>query len=214
MFSPATCLPDNCFCEVIRPEGLMQPINAYSSLFLLVMALVILWNARGRGWFGYAYAGALAFVGLGSFWYHADLTLLTQAFDNLGMYFVILLPITLLASRRYNFSGLRIASLFIFLSSVSLAIILIYPEARRYEFIFLILILLFLEYLWSGALGIKNRAYLYFGLGIFVVSGIIWVLDITGVWCMSLSIWQGHAVWHILNGLSSYMLYLHYRKIN
>src|SRR3989338_8624496 len=87
MFSPATCLPDNCFCEVIRPEGLMQPINAYSSLFLFVMALVILWNARGRGWFGYAYAGALAFVGLGSFWYHADLTLLTQAFDNLGMYF-------------------------------------------------------------------------------------------------------------------------------
>lgn len=214
LLSPATCLPDHCFCEAIRATGIMQPSDAYSSLFLVIVGLLVLWSARRYGWFAYAYAAALALVGLGSFWYHADLTLLTQVFDNFGMYAVILVSMVALIVKRYSLSRVKAVATFVVLSGISLGIILVYHSARRYEFIVLILALLFLEYRWGSILGLTKRKNLYLALGVFVASGIIWILDIAGVWCMPWSIWQGHAVWHILNGIAAYLLYMHYRNLN
>ena len=211
--TPATCLPDLCFCEAIRHTGLMQPANAYSSLFFVIAALVVLWSARGRSWFGYAYAAALILVGLGSFWYHAELTLLTQAFDNFGMYFVVLVPIIAMIQKRYALRASGTLAGFILLCALSLPVILIYQGARRYEFIILILALLALDYQWGKKLGLEHRGYLLLALATFFISGVIWILDITGVWCMPWSLWQGHAVWHILNALAAYFLFFHYRKL-
>lgn len=212
MFSPATCLPDWCFCEAVRAIGLMQPVNAYSSLVLTAVGLFILIVGE-RGWFTYAFAAACAFVGLGSFAYHAQLTLLTQAFDNVGMYLVVLVPLTLLVSRRYALS--RRSSLVVLLSFVvaSMPVVLIYQGARRYELGILILILLGCEFVWGKRLGTQSRRDLYIALMIFAVSFVIWTMDVTKLWCAPESILQGHATWHILNATAIYFLYKHYTKL-
>jgi hypothetical protein len=40
----------------------------------------------------------------------------------------------------------------------------------------------------------------------------IWVLDITNKLCSPTSVFQGHALWHILNTASIALAYLYYRS--
>jgi hypothetical protein len=83
----ATCLTTRCFCELVRAEGIAQPANAWSSLAFVVAgvaALVLLRPAtRPERVLLPLLAVALAAVGVGSFAFHATLTLWGQFVDVL-----------------------------------------------------------------------------------------------------------------------------------
>ena len=42
----------------------------------------------------------------------------------------------------------------------------------------------------------------------------VWILDRQDVLCDPTSIFQGHALWHILNAIVLFFIYLHYRAEN
>jgi hypothetical protein len=54
----------------------------------------------------------------------------------------------------------------------------------------------------------------YYWIGGFIAIGVaflVWNLDQNGL-CYPNSIFQGHGLWHILNGLVCYFLYMFYRS--
>ena len=54
--------------------------------------------------------------------------------------------------------------------------------------------------------------YLWAAYSIMLLAGIIWVLDRTNVVCSPDSIFQGHALWHMLTAASIFFIYLYYRS--
>ncbi len=54
--------------------------------------------------------------------------------------------------------------------------------------------------------------YLWASLAILLTAGGIWILDRTSVVCNPTSMFQGHALWHILNAASIMFIYLYYRS--
>lgn len=51
-------------------------------------------------------------------------------------------------------------------------------------------------------------------LGAAAVQGVaffIWTMDTTHTWCAPESLVQGHAAWHLLGGVASYLLWRYYR---
>ena len=54
--------------------------------------------------------------------------------------------------------------------------------------------------------------YLWASFVILVLSAIIWILDRTNSVCSPESIFQGHALWHIMNAASILFIYMYYRS--
>ena len=52
-----------------------------------------------------------------------------------------------------------------------------------------------------------------FGMALYILlfSTAFWILDRQDVLCDPNSLWQGHALWHILNAVVLLFIYLHYR---
>ncbi len=94
------CREADCYCETLRDRFVAQPLAAYSSLAFVLIGLLA-WAAprwrRSPGGslltsharYAFAYGAALIALGLGSFFYHASLTLAGEWFDIVGMYLVI-----------------------------------------------------------------------------------------------------------------------------
>jgi len=155
-------------------------------------------------------------LGVTSAFYHASFSFYGQFFDNIGMFLIVLWCFS------YNFVRLtpiikRREFLFIygFLVFAAAYVNLALPEIRRYAFgvtigIFIIeqIIIDLIKKPWES--GIEY----YFFAGGFVTIAIaftIWSLDQNGL-CDPNSIFQGHGLWHILNAVVCYFLYLFYKS--
>jgi hypothetical protein len=66
---------------------------------------------------------------------------------------------------------------------------------------------------WSPArIDARRMPWFWAGLGSFAAANVIWNLSRTGgVWCDSLSLVQGHAVWHLLSAVSVGCFYRYLR---
>jgi hypothetical protein len=113
-WKPATCLPNNCFCEVQRDGFIRQPSNTYSDLAYVLVGLLVLAIAQSdwtRGehrnlmqtqrTYPILFGIAVIAIGVGSFFYHASLAFVGQWFDLMGMY--LFASFALL----YNYARLR-----------------------------------------------------------------------------------------------------------
>lgn len=221
-WKPATCMPDMCFCEAIRAGSIAQPANTWSSLGFVLVGLLILSRRfhQTKQTSGFSpthtlvYSLATIFTGLGSTFYHASLTFVGQFFDVMGMYllggFILL----------YNLARVRLLSArafvlaYVALNFVLAVLLITVPELRRYLFAALILVAL----VWAyhprrPASNLTQRKYLAWAVLTLVLAFVIFLLDLTKVFCSPNSWLQGHALWHLGGALSAGLLYKHYHAI-
>ena len=87
----------------------------------------------------------------------------------------------------------------------------------RFYFFFLIAVAFFLEVYARRVCYMRAQQgrlfYFFAAAGTFALAFGIWLLDILRIVCYPDSLFQGHALWHILDGLAAYFLYLYYLPI-
>jgi hypothetical protein len=212
---PATCLPDDCFCEGLRDSLIRQPANTWSSLAFVAAALWVASRLSRRKRSGEAvlapaeaalFLGALVLVGLGSAFYHASLTFVGQVFDVSGMYFVATFILLHRLGPRWNLSPVWSVSGFVLLNAALMAAQVTTPGARRIVFGVLLVVALIVE--WQGSRA--GRAWLASGAGLMVLAFAIWIVDRRRLLCDPGSPVQGHAAWHLLGALAAACLYRSY----
>ena len=212
---PATCLPDDCFCEGLRDALIRQPANTWSSLGFVVVALWIAARlARGHssdrtalaGAESGLFAGALVLVGLGSAFYHASLTFVGQVFDVSGMYLVATFILLHRLAPRWNLPPVLSVLGFVLVNGILMTAQVTTPSLRRIVFGLLLTSALAVEWRASRA----GRAWLAAGAGLMALAFAIWIVDRQRLACDPASLVQGHAAWHLLGALASACLYRSY----
>ncbi|MEE9434509.1 MAG: ceramidase domain-containing protein [Sphingorhabdus sp.] len=221
IYAPASCTATRCFCELPRSGSLIvQPANSWSSLGFTFAGFLMILNARGRGWASafppsaaYVYGASAIFVGLGSVLLHATLTLWGQFFDVVGMYLVSAFMAVAALTKWQRLPGRTAVVLYLALCVILISLLIGIPEVRRWLFAVVLVTAIILELGFARPLrrGIRPRLYLY-GMATNAVAFTIWNLDQNGQLCAPESLFQGHAVWHILGAVALWFSYLYYRS--
>lgn len=212
---PATCLPDRCFCEAIHAGIIRQPANTWSSLAFVLAAF---WVARtvirsprerrpalgpAEGWLLVA---SLVIVGLGSAFYHASLTFVGQVIDVSGMYLIATFMLLHRLGPRWGLPPVGSVLVFVVVNAGLMTAQVTTPSLRRVVFAGLLLAAIAVG--WSSSRGGRR----WLGLGALTMSAAfaIWVLDLFRIVCAPESVFQGHAVWHLLGALAAICLFRSY----
>lgn len=204
---PASCMPDSCFCEAIRNDGIRQPANSLSSLaFVVIAAIVLLHGWRSDRVTASLFALTLALTGIGSALYHASLSFTGQFFDMLGMYLIATLALLLSLGRIRQLSTVAMMAAYAATNSLLAAILWIAPVYRRWIFAALLAGIIAVEMCDRRA----DRRYMMRAIAVMGIAFAIWILDFTRTLCAPSSFLQGHAAWHILGALATWYLFLHY----
>ena len=213
---PATCFPDDCFCETIGGGLVRQPANTWSSFGFLLVALWVATNSgrrettvrsaldRAETWL---FVGSLVLVGLGSAFYHASLTFVGQVIDVSGMYLVASFILLHRLGPRWRISPPWSVLGFVLVNALLMTVQMTAPSLRRVAFGFLLVSALIVEWRSSQA----GRRWLATGASLMVGAFLIWVVDWQRLVCAPESLVQGHAIWHLLGALASACLYRSYQ---
>ena len=222
-WQPATCLPNNCFCESLRDGFIRQPINTYSNLAYVLVGLLILAHARHSdaraNWmssqraYPIVFGGATVAIGVGSFFYHASLTFLGQWLDLMGMYLFAGFALLYNLARLRPMRGTTFALGYVAMNAMLGYLLIVNPFVRRQVFAGMIWVVLALEalVLLVERPRMKTR-YLIGALVSLIVAYGVWMLDESRVWCDPTSVLQGHALWHFATAAAAGLLYLYYRS--
>ena len=219
---PATCMPDDCFCEALRSGWIRQPANTWSNLAFVLVGLLA---ARGpvapsagpavpmrddpvvRGLYGFT----AVVIGVGSWWYHASMTFAGQWIDVLGMYLLptFLICYNLLRARRLPRAAFLPSWLLVnSLLGVGLVVL---PLWRRPVFGVLLGLALVSELIARRMLRRRLQVrYMLGALGALALAFGIWWLDLKHILCAPHSLIQGHAAWHMLCAMAAWWIWGYY----
>jgi dihydroceramidase len=224
------CWPDACFCEAGRQGPVAQPSNTYSNLAFVIVGLLILatdtlrparTGARGSPTnllashraYALTYGTAVAAIGLGSFFFHASLTLVGRWFDLMGMYLQAGFMVLYGLARLRRIPGPVFALAYGALNAALGWALVSAPQFRREIFGGLILLTIAVEIIVLLRRRPRVRlAYFAAALVSFALAYLIWNLDNSGLWCNPGSWMQGHALWHILSAAAAGLIFLYYRS--
>ncbi|MDA8793863.1 ceramidase [Bacteriovoracaceae bacterium] len=211
-----TCLPD-CWCEAPRfGSMIVEPVNFWTNISYVYFGFLILMRYKKfanqdflkNKDFVYLYSLALIFLGIGSGFWHMSLTFFGQWLDLFGMYLVV---VFLLGHNALKLKWLNKKGFYLFYISVNLisGVLLYYiPEFRRYLFaIFLVLTIGSTIYTNQISMVKLNLKYFYFSLGSLAIAYFAWNLDHHKVICHPHGWMNGHGIWHLLAGLSCYLIF-------
>lgn len=221
VYAPATCTATRCFCEFPRIGALiMQPANSWSSYGYAFVGFLMIVLSQGRGWGSGFHKDAASwfgvtaiFVGLGSVLLHATLTLWGQFFDVMGMYLTSGFMLVSAVARWRNMSVRSAVLLYLGVVGGLLAVLYLVPEVRRSLFAVVLIAAIALEMIFARPLRHQVRvSYYLLGILIKAVAFTIWNLDQHGLVCAPESLFQGHAVWHLLGATSLWFTFLYYRS--
>ena len=214
-----------------------QPANTWSNLGYLLVALFALTlgindlKQRERKesdnflvrhpTFSILFGLSALYLFIGSFMFHASLSSYFQKMDQTGVYSI---AIIILAFNLYKifpvfrFKGswksshsimmvlTVVLNYVIFVKLWLININVLFPAIMSLVFITSCYYLLFV----SNEQYFTN--YLWTALTVLILASIIWILDRTNIACSPESIFQGHALWHLLTAASMLFIYLYYRS--
>lgn len=220
-YLPASCTATHCFCEAPRAGALVvQPAATWSSFGYVLIGFAMIVLAGGRDWvsamppIAARTLGVTAIVvGVGSALMHATLTLWGQFLDVVGMYLIGSFQLVWALARWRRIGDGRAILLYGALCAVLIAALIVLPEVRRWLFAVLLIGAIAVEMIFARPLrpGVRVSLFLY-GLLAMSVAFVIWILDQNGVVCAPHSLWQGHALWHLLGAASLGLLFAYYRS--
>jgi hypothetical protein len=218
---PASCLPDQCFCEIAHDQLVRQPANALSGLSFVGVGLFALTRLRRR------YIRALSkpdprapiefllpmaalVLGAGTVFYHASLTFAGQTVDLFGMYLLVTMVALSIVSRTWRIPPWAIVTLGLAINVVLLVLLIEAPEYRRIVFAGLVILAVALERSVGGRAGRPDRRVFWLAAAILGGGFVIWVLDYARIACSPLSWVQGHAVWHLCGAAAVWLTLRYY----
>jgi hypothetical protein len=205
-WTPASCLPHDCFCEGDLGGAVRQPINTVSNLAFVLVGAWLFARAGGerRPAFARFYAAIVVCIGLSSAFYHASLSFVGQSFDVLAIY---LLPTLVMLDNAAHERRRPIASLAWIYAAVNgafIAMITAAPATRRPLVGVLALALVLSE---RRAGRVRDPKLLAWAMGSFVVAFAFWIPDRFQWLCGPASLPNGHALWHCLSAAAALLLY-------
>ena len=222
------------YCEFNHPERFFhQPVNTYSNLIYFFYGMVVFqlglkdWKAftnreantvRKFPYLSLLLAANFIYLSIGSAFFHSSLTWMGQRMDMNATYGLTLSLIGIglvqvsvkkeLSSRmQFGIVGgllLLIASFLPLALQISSSILL--PS------LFLILLVLAIINYFQYP---TQRIPILGGLSFILLAVAIQIraLDVAKVNCDPMSIWQGHALWHLLTATSSLCMYFYFQRV-
>lgn len=212
------------FCEAARCGWLKQPANSLSNVGFVVAGLLIAWRAGRPDRLGdvlprysglaTSYACLVVVLGPASAAMHATQSELGGRLDLLSMYLVASFAAAYALVRRFDRDRLffwRIFVLFVVCCEVIGLLgdeVPVVSQSGNVAFAALLILAIVIEVrLWRG--DGPTRTVLRWGaaaLGTMLVAFTIWILS-KSLWCDPHSLIQGHAIWHLLDAASAYLLF-------
>lgn len=226
------------FCELNRFDQLIvQPSNTWSNLGYIIVGLIFIGIAKNDHkyehrhnvnnllakfpGFSYLIGFSALYMGFGSFMYHATLTYFFQKLDQTGMYFLLIGFISYTLFKifpKIKYKGkLYVSNKFFIVAAIIIQLLFFFFLWKLpINILFPALILVFFITNFILIAKIRNSvsviSLLKASLITFLIAASVWVLDITNKLCSPTSIFQGHALWHLINTASIFLIYLYYRS--
>lgn len=228
------------FCEFNNlGSALVQTANTWSNLGFLFVGLVLVFmgikdtNFKHKNqanlllkypMFSIVMGASILYLFIGSFFYHASVTSFFQMIDQTGMYAIILsfmayhafriFP-TLTVKRKGEISSHKIIFyVFLLINSLFIAFLWKINVNILFPVMFLVYLIMTLVYNKRNNIRKISVKILVYSLYFLMFSTAFWILDRQDVLCNPTSVFQGHALWHILNAIALLLVYLHYRTEN
>ncbi len=222
------------YCEFSHPERLFhQPVNTYSNLIYFFYGMVV-FQLGWKDWKAYAnreantvrrfpylsllLAANFIYLSLGSAFFHSSLTWMGQRMDMNATYGLTLSLICIglvqvLVKKELTKQiqvGLVVGMLLLIAGFLPLALQI--SSSILLPSLFLILLVLgIINYFQYPAQRIPVLG--VFSFVLLAVAIQIRALDVAKVNCDPMSIWQGHALWHLLTATSSLCMYFYFRRV-
>ncbi len=208
--SPATF----SFWEERLCAWVSEPANTWSNLAYILVGIFLLAKNNKIRWSPVKFFAWISIlVGITSGLYHASCSFLFQCTDLASMFLVVSLMLTLNLRRLGLLKPREVYFFFWGNFTCAMAILLNFHMAGRIVFIALLALAIGIEgylYMTRGEYAIKP---LIIAIAIFGVSFIIWQLDLKGLLARPDNhVFQGHALWHVVNSFSFIYLYRFYEQ--
>lgn len=222
------------YCEFNHPDRFFhQPINTYSNLIYFFYGLVVfqlaLKDMKGLGsvkantvrnfpYLSLLLAANFIYLSIGSAFFHSSLTWIGQRVDmnaTFGLTLSLICIGLVVTTVKKDLSArmqLAIVGIMLLLTALFLPLALQISSSILLPSLFLLLfILATLNYLSYRRQRFPLLGIL--GVVLLVVAIQIRTMDVAKVNCDPYSIWQGHALWHLLTATSSLCLYFYFRRV-
>lgn len=209
-------LPNVKWCEETLCSWIAEPANTWSNLAFLVTAAVLFAVTRKetsrteRFW-----PVATFWVGTSSLVYHASVTFVLQVFDFFGMYFFFGLVLALNFIRLGVLTKERLFKV-LWTSIIGLTVFTVVVAKLNLPVQGIVFVLLLGGVATEIAATVKHKTQIRWFLGallVIVVAAAFSGSDVSRRWCdPSSHVFQGHAIWHVLNAIGIGLAYVHYRQ--
>ena len=217
------------YCEAARPGLIKQPANTWSNISFIISGLTIGWLLMRRtfarnnnsitqnAFYGTFYSSLVVLLGPGSMAMHATMGELGGFFDTLSMYLVASYTIAYASERFFNLRPLHFLGIFV----VILSVFLLFEDKPWHilfwyfgdtMFMFFISLTILIEMLNSYVKKMQHdKRWGLAALASILLAFFIWNISKTGTsLCDPYSVIQGHAIWHILDAVSTFCLFMFY----
>ncbi|TNF05982.1 MAG: hypothetical protein EP326_00200 [Deltaproteobacteria bacterium] len=212
--------PNVKWCEQTRCALITEPATTWSNFGMILPGLII-WKLSRNCEFKWIrlFGLNLMLMGLLSFFYHATNNLATQFIDFIGMYLYTGTIITI-NHARLKLNGESHTNFFMLVMGINvllLSLFIFFDLSYQALILLNIVVVLIQEFLVFKQKPRVETKYgqLWISLIFMAMAQSFSLMDHTRIWCHPTnSVLHGHAIWHILAGISGIFSFMYYRQFD